>query len=112
MKKISIKDLVEEGVSHNPEIRKKVIIKKGEVPHLTNYSQSCLKPGQITTNHVHENMFEIFHVVSGQCEIKIGEEVEILQKDECAIIYPDEWHIVKNVGEDDLILRYFGILEK
>lgn len=112
MKKISIKDLVEEGVSHNPEIRKKVIIRKGEVPHLTSYSQSYLKPGQITTNHVHENMYEIFHVIDGQCELEIGGKKYILDKDECAIVYPGEWHTIRNNAENDLILRYFGILER
>ncbi|AUB34858.1 Mannose-6-phosphate isomerase, cupin superfamily [Nostoc flagelliforme CCNUN1] len=34
----SLKDLAEESVSHNAEIKKKVMLRFGDLPHLTNLS--------------------------------------------------------------------------
>lgn len=41
-----MKNLPEESVSHNPEIKKKVMLRYGDLPHLTNFSQARFAPGQ------------------------------------------------------------------
>jgi hypothetical protein len=46
MKRIILADVPEEGVSHNPEIKKQVLLRKGDLPHLTNFSRSRLLPNQ------------------------------------------------------------------
>lgn len=53
MKIVSLANIAEEGVSHNPEIKKQVLLERGLVPHLTNFSRSRLSPGQVARAHKH-----------------------------------------------------------
>ncbi|MEO0935016.1 MAG: cupin domain-containing protein, partial [Cyanobacteria bacterium J06641_2] len=39
MKFTSLDNLPQEAVSHNAEIKKKVMLRFGDLPHLTNFSQ-------------------------------------------------------------------------
>ena len=71
MKFISLSNLSEEGVSHNPEIKKKVMLRNGEVPHLTSFSQAYFAPGQAAGTHAHEDRYEIFFVEAGEGIIRV-----------------------------------------
>ncbi|MBF8278494.1 MAG: cupin protein [Candidatus Brocadiaceae bacterium] len=62
MKIISLLNLPEECVSHNPEIKRKVMLRNGEIPNLTSFFQAYIKSGQIIGAHVHKDMYEIFLV--------------------------------------------------
>ena len=55
-------------------------------------------------------MYEIFHVISGEGEIIVDGKTNSLKKDQCMIINPGEWHMIKNLDDNELVLRYFGIL--
>jgi quercetin dioxygenase-like cupin family protein len=66
MKKVSLTDVPEEGVSHNPEIKKRVLLRRGDVPHLTNFSRSRLAPGQTVSAHAHASLHEVFYVERGR----------------------------------------------
>jgi quercetin dioxygenase-like cupin family protein len=61
----SLKNLPEESVSHNPEIKKKVMLRFGDLPHLTNFSQARFAPGQTAPAHAHQDMCEVFFVEAG-----------------------------------------------
>ncbi|MFO8039702.1 MAG: hypothetical protein R6U67_09655 [Sodalinema sp.] len=65
MKHCSLNSIPPEGVSHNPNIRKQVMLRKGDLPHLTNFSQARFAPGQVAPGHCHDNMSEVFFVESG-----------------------------------------------
>lgn len=71
MKFVSLSKLAEESVSHNPEIKKKVMLRGGELPHLTNFSQANFAPGQTAPAHAHKDMWEVFFVESGSGVIRI-----------------------------------------
>ena len=102
-------DVPDEGVSHNPEIRKRVMVRNGSVPALTNFSQSVFAPGQTTTAHTHADMHEVYLIESGRCALTIdGEELELGAGD-CIVVEPGEEHSMGNPGDDDLRLTYFGI---
>ena len=109
MKKIFLADVVEEGVSHDPEIRKQVLLKKGDVPHLTNFSRGRLLPGQAATAHTHPNMFEVFFVESGQGIIRVDQSKQEVQAGVCVVAEPGEEHEIINTGPSELVLFYFGI---
>jgi quercetin dioxygenase-like cupin family protein len=109
MKRISLADIPEEGVSHNPEIRKQVMLARGAVPHLTNFSRSRLAPGQVARGHKHADMHEVFFVESGTGVINVDGREYTLGKGICVAVEPKETHEVANNGEEDLILVYFGI---
>jgi mannose-6-phosphate isomerase-like protein (cupin superfamily) len=109
MKKVSLADVPEEGVSHNPEIRKQVLLRRGDVPHLTNFSRSRLAPGQTVSAHTHANMHEVFYVEQGAGVMKINDEELLLERGICVAISPGERHEIANTREVDLVLCYFGI---
>ncbi|MBE9069733.1 hypothetical protein IQ260_24110 [Leptolyngbya cf. ectocarpi LEGE 11479] len=53
MKRVQLSQLVDQGVSHNAAICKKVMVQPGEIPHLTNFSQATFAPGQVARAHAH-----------------------------------------------------------
>ncbi|MCP4848391.1 MAG: cupin domain-containing protein [Verrucomicrobiaceae bacterium] len=110
MKLINRSQIPDTGVSHDPMIRKKVLIKKGRIPKLTNFSQSTIKPGQCCPPHQHPDMWEVYLVESGiGMMILNGEEIPVSQGD-CLIVDPGEDHSMRNPSsKEDLLLTYFGI---
>lgn len=104
MRYSSLKDIDEVGVSHNPEIKKKVFISKGQIPHLTQLARVTFKSGQIATSHIHQDMYEIFNVESGTGVITVDNNKYDLTPGVCITVDPGEKHEVVNNGKDDLIL--------
>ncbi|HVF49995.1 MAG TPA: cupin domain-containing protein [Pyrinomonadaceae bacterium] len=111
MKLISLAGLPSEGVSHNPEIRKRVILQRGDVPHLNSFSQTQLKPGQVARAHAHTGMHEVFYVLKGSGHIRIDDGEHSLTAGTCVAVAPGESHEIANTGAEDLTLIYFGIEE-
>lgn len=111
MKKISLADLPAEPVSHNPEITKQVILRRGDLPHLTNLSRSRLLPGQTANAHAHASMHEVFFVESGAGMMWVDGHDIMLEAGVCVAVEPGESHEIRNTGADDLVLIYFGIEE-
>ena len=109
MKKTSVGETAESSVSHNPAIRKRVMLGDAEAPGLTNFSQAVLEAGQVARGHAHEDMYEIFFVRSGKGRIVIDEEEHALRAGTCLLIEPNEWHEISNAHEEDLVLIYFGL---
>jgi len=46
MKYASLDNIEEVGVSHNPKIKKKVLISNNQIPHLTQFSKVRFPSGQ------------------------------------------------------------------
>jgi quercetin dioxygenase-like cupin family protein len=106
---VHLHSLPVEGVSHNPEIRKRVMLRSGAVPHLTNFSQSRFGPGQRAVAHAHADMFEVFFVEDGEGTILIDGAEHPLVPGVCAVVEPGEVHELRNHGPGELVLTYFGI---
>ena len=109
MKLKRLKDLPQEFVSHNKEIRKKVFIKKGEIPHMTNFSIATFSPSQIAYAHTHPDMYEVFFVEAGIGVIEIDKKVFELKKGSCVIVEPGESHEIRNESSEDLIVHCLGV---
>ncbi|BAY11814.1 cupin domain-containing protein [Calothrix sp. NIES-2098] len=105
----SLNDLPEESVSHNPEIKKKVMLRFGDLPHLTNFSQARFAPGQSAPAHAHQDMSEVFFVESGAGVIYIDGQAYPLLPGNCVAVEPGEVHEVVNNGTTELVLTYFGL---
>jgi mannose-6-phosphate isomerase-like protein (cupin superfamily) len=109
MKIVSLEQLAEEAVSHNPLIRKRVFLRRGEVPHLTGFSRAVFPPGEAAEAHTHPDMCEVFLVESGAGLLRgEGREVPLAAAD-CIAVAPGEEHELVNTGDGDLVLVYFGI---
>jgi quercetin dioxygenase-like cupin family protein len=109
MKQTSLQTLPTEQVSHNPAIQKKVMLRLGDLPHLTNFAQAKFAPGQVAPAHAHLDMCEVFFVESGSGQIQIDGESYPLEAGGCVAIEPGEVHEVSNPGTEDLVLTYFGL---
>ncbi len=109
MKYISLQDIEEKTVSHNPNIKKKVLINSEEIPNITNFAQAKLESGQISYAHKHDDMWEVFYVESGEGIIKINDQDFPFKKGVCVVVKPLEEHEIINNGNEDLVINYFGI---
>lgn len=109
MKRIVLNDLPEESVSHNPAIKKKVMLRFGDLPHLTNFSQARFAPGQVAAGHAHMDMCEVFFVEAGNGIIRIDGQEYPLIPGVCVAVEPGETHEVCNLGAEELVLTYFGL---
>ncbi len=109
MKVISMNDIPEEGVSHDPQLRKKVIISDGELPHLNKFAQARFAPGQVAHAHSHDDFYEIFLIESGEGIIKVGSSEQSISEGMCVIFEPKEVHEVVNTSMNELVITYFGL---
>lgn len=106
-----LKDLPILGVSHDPEIKKKVMLSNGVIPKLTNFSQSVFRTGQTCTAHIHADMWEVYLVTSGTLTITVEGQTTIHEAGSCVTVEPGEEHQTSNQHDEDLVLTYFGIEE-
>lgn len=109
MKQTALNQLPPEAVSHNPAIQKKVMLRSGDLPHLTNFSQARFAPGQVAAAHAHADMSEVFFVESGQGVIRVNGQDFSLEAGVCIAVEPGEVHEVSNTGTEELVLTYFGL---
>lgn len=109
MKRVSLAELSTEGVSHDPQIRKQVLLRRGDLPHVPTFSRAVFLPGQTARAHRHEDMFEVFLVESGAGVIAVDGEELGLEAGVCVLVEPGEEHEVRNTGSAELVLCYFGV---
>ncbi|MBU1202690.1 cupin domain-containing protein [Patescibacteria group bacterium] len=109
MKIVSIKNIPGDSVSHNPEIKKKILIAKGEIPQLMTFSKAILKPGQSSQSHAHDTMYEVFFIISGKAIFNINNNETEVSEGDCITIEPNEKHFQTNPFDLDVKFLYFGI---
>lgn len=109
MKRVTLADVPVEGVSHNPEIRKQVLLRRGDVPRLTNFSRATLLPGQGARLHKHADMSEVFFVERGAGAMRVGGAEQPLAPGVCVAVAVGEEHEIVNTGGGELVLLYFGV---
>lgn len=109
MKLTSLNNLPEKEVSHNPKIKKRVMLSSGDLPHLTNFSQARFAPGQVSPGHFHRDMCEVFYVESGSGIIIIDGKEYSLEKGTCVATELGEVHEIINNSSTDLVINYFGL---
>jgi mannose-6-phosphate isomerase-like protein (cupin superfamily) len=85
------------------------MLRLGDLPHLTNFSQARFAPGQVAAAHAHTDMCEVFFVESGTGVIRIDGHDHALAAGVCIAVEPGETHEVSNTGSVDLVLTYFGL---
>ena len=109
MKIVDLTDLPKEGVSHDPQIVKTVMIRDGEFPHLTKFTQLRMSPGQIAHEHSHADEYEIFLIEAGECLAVVDAKEYNLSAGHCVVFEPLEVHEITSTGSEDLVMTYFGI---
>jgi mannose-6-phosphate isomerase-like protein (cupin superfamily) len=109
VKRVSLAELPVERVVHNPAIAKQVLLRAGEVPHLTQLAQARLAPGQVAPGHAHGDMWEIFFAQEGEGELAVDGVAHPLPAGACIAVAPGEVHELRNPGARELVVLYLGV---
>jgi mannose-6-phosphate isomerase-like protein (cupin superfamily) len=109
MKKVLLNEVPYNGLSHDPAILKQELLKKGDVPHLTNFSVASISPGTATTPHHHADMFELFFVTSGSGRAIVDGEQIALEAGTLLLVEPGEQHRLISAAGSELTVIYLGI---
>lgn len=109
MKTINLSDITDQCVSHNPKIPKKVLLERGEIPHLLNLSVARFPKNENAPSHKHDDMYEVFMIQSGEGEIVVDYQTFKLEAGVCVIVAPGEFHELKNTGDKELVATCIGI---
>jgi mannose-6-phosphate isomerase-like protein (cupin superfamily) len=114
--KINFKKIKYIPASHedfkDPGVLKKVLLKKGDIDlnksELQMINWAKMKPGKRFEAHYHEDMAEIFIIISGQASIKVGDHLESLEKGDLIYIREKEIHEMRNTGKKDFLYLAIG----
>jgi len=109
MKIGSLEETAEEDTSHKEGIKKKVILRNGEVPNITQFAKAIIPAGKTLEEHSHPDMYEIYLVEKGEGDVIIDGAKYPLKKGSYIVIEPGEKHEFSSNSE--LILTYFGVKE-
>lgn len=100
-----------QAVSHNERIGKKVLFERSELPGLTQFAMAVFPPGECAPAHRHRDMAEVFWVSAGRGEMTVDTQSIALSAGICVAVEPGEEHEIRNTGDSDLVLFYFGLVQ-
>lgn len=119
MKKFSIKNLEFIPAGHedpqNPGVLKKIIFTSDDVEikgiiRMVNWAK--LKVGKSFAWHYHEDMDEIFIILSGKAEIEIDKEKEMIEATDTVFIPSEAKHKMTNIGDENVEYIAIGVVKK
>lgn len=95
----------------SPGVLKKVLFKTGDIVkgEIQMVNWAMLPIGKSFVTHYHENMDEVFVIVTGSVEAVVGNEKTILSRGDGIVIPMKTRHTFKNVTNNDVEYIVFGI---
>jgi len=112
MKHVSLATVPVREVSHNPVIKKQMMIGFDELTPLTQFARAIFPPGECAPGHAHDNMAEVFFVERGCGNMRINGVDHPFARGECITVHPGEVHELSNSGIEEFIVLYFGVLQE
>jgi len=95
----------------SPGVWKKVFFQKDDLRpgriQMVNWAR--LPRGNTFAPHYHEDMQEMFVILSGETRIRVGQEEHTLRRGDAVLIDPHEIHQMWNDGRDDVEYLAIGI---
>ncbi|KAJ3243451.1 hypothetical protein HK104_008137 [Borealophlyctis nickersoniae] len=80
-----------------------------QLPHLAQFAQTFLKPGEEMEVHAHRSVAEVLFIQQGVGEVHVDGDVEFVGVGSAVAVRSGVGHRVKNTGQDYLWILYFGI---
>lgn len=95
----------------NPGSLKKVLVGKDDlvVGRVMMINWAKLPVGKAFEAHYHEDLDEVFVIMSGEAEIKVGDEVEKLKAGDAVVIPMKSVHVMVNTGKVDVEYIALGV---
>ena len=96
-----------EPVSHDPQLKKRVLAKNA-LPNISAISHILLRIGERASEHLHDSFYEIFYCIRGEIIFTINEKSVTLKKGSLIIVEPHEPHAIDEVVKETELL-YFHV---
>jgi len=97
-------------VNHASGIMRKVLLGNGDLPASVRLSHALFQPGESVEMHKHDDLFEVFYLLSGQGMLSVEGRSVAISAGSCFVIEPNEAHALCNDGDADMALIYFGLI--
>lgn len=110
MKFTSIKDAPLVPVSHDPQLKKRVLVGAGSMPHIRAISYIEMKPGDTAVSHRHEDAYEVFFGLGGRVDFAVEGRDVALSEGACLVVEPGEAHSIKGAAEGSRMLYFLMAL--
>ncbi|KAJ8908359.1 hypothetical protein NDN08_005069 [Rhodosorus marinus] len=95
------------ALGHTPLLQ--VLVRNGEIPHITQVARSELKPGQIASENWHVDMYEVFLVLSGNGTLILDGEALAMTPGACIRVAPPKKHKILASETDSLVIVGFAV---
>lgn len=116
MKKISLKNISYIPASHedkdDPGVLKKALFEKNDFPlgsKIEMINWATLLKGKSFKSHYHEDMDEVFIIISGKLKIEIDGEKDFLEKGDAVFIPMKKIHQMENIDKEDAHYIVVGV---
>jgi quercetin dioxygenase-like cupin family protein len=110
MKLVSLNEAPFLPLSHDPQLKKKVLFSPGTLPHISAISHIELNPGDTAVSHKHDDAYEVFFGIKGRVDFIVDEKSVSLSEGSCLVIEPGETHSIKD-AEKGSRMFYFLLKE-
>lgn len=94
-----------EPVSHDPGLKKRVLI-HNTLPHIKHISHIILQQGDMASEHVHIDTYEVFYCIRGNAEFLIKGEYVTIRKGDLLFVEPGEFHSITEIKEETELLYF------
>jgi quercetin dioxygenase-like cupin family protein len=101
----------DEPVSHNPAVRKRVLLRKGTIAALTQVARARFPAGEIAEAHLHQDMWELFICERGTGTMVVSGQAHLLSRGSWILVEPGESHELRADKGEELTVTTFGILD-
>lgn len=107
MKIFSLQETPYERVSHDPQLKKRVMA-RNITPCVRHVSHIVLKPGDKVSEHRHEKEFEVMYCIRGLAYFIVnGKKVSIRQGDLISV-EPGDLHAIVDIPEETELLYFLA----
>lgn len=107
MKRSSLDEAPFEPVSHDPDLKKQVLLREGVLPGIRYVSHIVLAPGSRAGEHAHPEGSEVFYCVRGEVRFRVGGRDLALGAGQFLVVEPGERHSIEDAPEEAEMLYFF-----
>lgn len=100
-------DVPFEPVSHDPALRKRVMVQENILPGIRSMSHIVLPAGARASKHSHPDGFEVFYCIRGNVLFSVEGSGVPFSAGQCLIVEPGETHDLEALVETELV--YFFV---
>ncbi|MBI3559903.1 cupin domain-containing protein [Candidatus Gottesmanbacteria bacterium] len=115
MKIIHLADIEKAPTSHedpaDPGVVKQILLKHNDLApgRIQMINWSTFLPGKSFRPHYHEAMDEVFIILDGEVEMRVGKETEQLGKGDAVVVSENAIHVMKNLTDQEVPYIAIGI---